>query len=95
MELGTTRDARCLGVAVRRIEAAQGRKLRVIEAEDPILADGFHQFEAGNGFRWTDGEATVPNELLDGFVAPMELVLHVAATMQYPLSVAGSARNAA
>jgi hypothetical protein len=83
MELGVTRDPRCLGVAVRRIEAAQSRRLTLVEADDARLAAGFHASEPDNGFRWTDGDATVPDALFDGFDGPLEVVLHVAATARY------------
>jgi hypothetical protein len=82
-ELGLMRDPRSLGVALRRVTLCRGRQLRVIEADDPLLTDGFHAFEADNGFRWTDGDALLPAALLDGFAGPMELTLHVASTAHY------------
>ncbi len=84
-ELGLARDPRVLGVALRRIALHQAMRCRVIEAEDPVLAKGFHAFEPDNGLRWTNGDATVPAGLFDGFDGPMELVLHVGCTTQYPL----------
>ena len=82
---GLARDPRVLGVALRRIVLRQGTRLRVIEAADASLTDGFHAFEADNGLRWTDGDAALPAALFDGFDGPVELVLHVGGTTRYPL----------
>jgi hypothetical protein len=81
--LGLTRDPRVLGVALRQLVVRKGRRLRVTEAKDERLADGFHAFEADNGFRWTDGDAAIPTELCDGFTAPLELVVHVGCSTFY------------
>jgi hypothetical protein len=83
-ELGLARDPRVLGVALRRLVVRKGTKFRVTEANDNRLANGFHAFEADNGFRWTDGDATIPAELYGGFTAPVELVLLIGATAHYP-----------
>ena len=93
-ELGLARDPRVLGVALRRIALHQGMRCRVIEAEDPVLAEGFHGFEPDNGLRWTDGDAAVPAALFDGFDGTMELVLHVGCTTQYALFGEPAARAA-
>jgi hypothetical protein len=82
-ELGLTRDPRVLGVALRRLVVRQGTRFQVTEANDNRLSDGFHAFEADNGFRWTDGEAAIPTELFAGFTGPIELVLHIGATARY------------
>jgi hypothetical protein len=82
-ELGLARDPRCLGVALRRIVVRQGSRFRVIEAEDALLAEGFHPFEAANGLRWMDGNALLPAEMFAGFAGPKELVLDLAGTTQY------------
>jgi hypothetical protein len=82
-ELGLARDPRRLGVAVRRVVLRKGARFRIIDANDPRLLEGFHTFEADNGFRWTDGNAILPRELFDGFAGPCELVLHVAMTTRY------------
>jgi hypothetical protein len=84
-ELGLARDPRVLGVALRRIALRQGTRFRVIEAADALLDKGFHAFEPDNGLRWTDGDATVPTVLFDGFDDPTELVLHVGCATQYLL----------
>jgi autotransporter passenger strand-loop-strand repeat protein len=82
-ELGLARDARCLGVALRRIMVRQGARSRVLQADDARLAVGFHPYETDNGFTWTDGDAALPADLLTAFAGPMEIVLFVASTAQY------------
>ena len=72
-----------LGVAVRRIVLRQDSKFRVTAAADASLVDGFHQFEADNGCRWTDGDAVVPMELFAGFTGAMEIMLEVAGSTHY------------
>jgi hypothetical protein len=84
-ELGTARDPRPLGVPVRRIALRQGVRLRVMEADDPTLAEGFHGFEPNDGLRWTNGDASLPATLFADLNGPMELELHVAGTTSYPL----------
>ncbi|WP_158933136.1 Hint domain-containing protein [Acidisphaera sp. S103] len=83
-ELGLARDPRLLGVGLRRLVIRKGSLFWVTEANDNRLREGFHEFEPGNGFRWTDGNATIPAELYVGFTAPLELIVHVGATASYP-----------
>jgi len=82
-ELGLARDPRVLGVALRRIVLSQGRRLKLVDADDGLLADGFHAFEPDNGFRWTDGDAALPASLFGDFPGPVEIELHVACTTRY------------
>ncbi len=82
-ELGVARDPRVLGVALWRIMLRQGPRLRMIEAEDASLAEGFHGYEADNSFRWTDGDALLPAALYDGLQGGFELELHVACSARY------------
>jgi hypothetical protein len=82
-ELGLARDPRSLGVALRQIMVAHGARLRVVDAADARLADGFHGFEADNHIRWTDGDATILADLFDGFVGPFEVALHLAGKASY------------
>ena len=84
-QLGIARDSRELGVALPRILLRQGRRLVMIEAEDARLADGFHLFESNDAIRWTNGDATLPAGLFDGFDGPLQIELTVAHTTQYPL----------
>ena len=84
-ELGLARDPRVLGLAIRRIILWHGRHARVIEADDPRLAEGFHGYETDNGFRWTDGDAVLPASLFaDGDVITF-LDIYVASSTRYPL----------
>ncbi len=84
-ELGLARDPRVLGVALQRIAVRQGTRFRLMEAADASLAQGFHGFEPDSGLRWTDGRAELPEALFEGFVGPMELVLHLGCATQYLL----------
>ena len=83
-ELGLARDPRVLGVALRRLVVRKGTRFRVAEANDDRLTDGFHAFEAGNGLRWTDGDAAIQAELFAGFTGPLELVLQIGGVARYP-----------
>jgi hypothetical protein len=84
-ELGLARDPRALGVAVRRIVLRQGARFEIIPASHAGLTRGFHDFEAANGFRWTNGQAALPATLFSRFDGPVELVLEIACTARYPL----------
>ncbi|HEY1412217.1 MAG TPA: Hint domain-containing protein, partial [Rhodopila sp.] len=84
-ELGIARDFRSLGVALRWIEVSQASKVTLIEADDDRLVDGFHLYETDGNLRWTNGDALLPAELLSGFSGAVDVVLAIAATMQYPL----------
>ena len=87
-ELGLAREARPLGVAIRRIAFWQGAAVRMLDAADPRLAVGFHSFEPDNGYRWTDGDAEVPAELFARANGPFRLELELAETTRYPLLAA-------
>jgi hypothetical protein len=91
-ELGVARDPRVLGVALRRIMLRQGARLRLIEAVDASLAEGFNGYEPDNRFRWTDGDALLPAELFDGVQGVFELEVHVVCSTRY---IAGAAARAA
>jgi hypothetical protein len=84
-ELGLARDPRQLGVALRRVVLWRGQHVRVLEAADPLLSDGFHAFEGDNGFRWTEGNAVLPTALFDGANGVCEVQLDIACTAQYPM----------
>jgi hypothetical protein len=84
VELGLARDPRPLGVALRRVMLWRGARLRLIEASDPSLEEGFHLFEADNEFRWTNGNAHLPATLFDGIGGPGMLELHIRGATQYP-----------
>jgi hypothetical protein len=82
-ELGVARDPRVLGVALRRFEVWQGRRVAVVEADDDRLTDGFHEYEAVCEHRWTDGDARLPEEMFAGFEGPVDVVAHLTGTTQY------------
>jgi hypothetical protein len=87
-ELGLTRDPRVLGVALRRLVIRKGTRFKIVEAVDERLIDGFHAFEADRAPRWTDGAASVPASLYDGFTGPFEVALHIGATTRYAADTA-------
>jgi hypothetical protein len=84
-ELGIARDPRLLGVALRQAVVWRGPQMRLIEASDPALGHGFHQFEETNGLRWTDGDALLSAALFDGIDGACDVELHVGCTTRYPL----------
>ena len=86
-ELGTARDPRLLGVALRRVAVWQGALVRVLEADDPALSRGFHEFEPDGGLRWTDGAGQAPAELFAGLSGRCGIELRVAHTSRYPVEV--------
>jgi len=77
------RDPRCLGVALRRIVVSRRARVRTIEATDPSLTEGFHQFEPNNEIRWTDGNAAVPADLLRGIAGPLVITLLLGGSTTY------------
>ena len=82
-ELGIARDARSLGVALRRIVLTQSKLQCAIEADDASLGDGYHSFEAENGIRWTTGNAAIPQRLLARMTGAGMLMLHLGGVTQY------------
>jgi len=82
-EMGLARDPRCLGVALRQIMVTRGAQVHTIEAEDVLLADGFHEYEADNDIRWTDGDAAIPAGLFEGFTGPLEINLRLGGRTSY------------
>jgi hypothetical protein len=94
-ELGQARDPRVLGVAIRQVRLWQGTKLRVLEATDAALAEGFHAFEPDNLFRWTDGDAALPATLFADVEGACQLELLVGGAMRYPLFEEAARQEAA
>ncbi|HTW72599.1 MAG TPA: Hint domain-containing protein, partial [Acetobacteraceae bacterium] len=82
-ELGLVRDPRMLGVALRQIRIGQGARLRVLQADDASLHDGFHAFEPECGHRWTDGDGAIPAPFLDGLAGPCEVLLELTGATHY------------
>ncbi|HEY4174968.1 MAG TPA: Hint domain-containing protein [Rhodopila sp.] len=90
-ELGLARDPRSLGVALHSIALRQRTKFVVLKANDSRLADGFHPHEPASDLRWTNGHAALPAKAFASFTGPIEVVVHVAATTQYPNQGAAAA----
>jgi hypothetical protein len=84
-ELGENQDQRQLGIAVRRIVLYQCGLRLEIDPASPVFAEGFYDYEAADGFRWTDGAGRLRLSLLDEFVAgePVGIELHVGCTARY------------
>jgi len=83
-EMGLARDPRSLGAALRQIMVTRGAQIRVVEAQDALLTDGFHGYEADNDIRWTNGDAGVPAGLFEGFEGPLEIALRLGGRTSYP-----------
>lgn len=81
--LGLGPDQRRLGVAVRRIIVSQGAGARLAGAKDTRLIEGFHDFEPAEGWRWTDGAATVPSSLFADLDGAFTLELQLGGTAHY------------
>jgi hypothetical protein len=82
-ELGTVRDPRALGVALRRVAIRQGGKFMLFEANDERLTAGFHDYEPSDNLRWTDGYAELPVEAFARFDKGAEVMLHLRGTTRY------------
>jgi T5SS/PEP-CTERM-associated repeat protein len=82
-ELGIARDARLLGVSIRRIVLAQAKRQRAVEADAASLVDGWHPFEGDDRIRWTDGDASVPANLFAAMSGNGMLILQTGAATQY------------
>jgi hypothetical protein len=77
------RDARRLGVALRRILLNTGTHVTEIGFASDLLKIGFHEPEHSSGFRWTSGAALLPLPA-DTFGASLEIVLDVGCLTRYP-----------
>jgi fibronectin-binding autotransporter adhesin len=94
-ELGTARDPRPLGVAVRRVAIRQGTRFMLLDAADERLTVGFHAYEADSRLRWTDGYAELPANAFTRFDQGAEVMLHLGGTARYPDDRADAPRSAA
>jgi hypothetical protein len=83
-ELGTVRDPRSLGVALRRVAIQQGAKYMLIDAYDERLTKGFHDYEPSDNLRWTNGYAELPIQAFARFDKGAEVTLHLGGATQYP-----------
>ncbi len=91
----SSQDRRRLGVAIERIVLAEADLRIEIGYGHPNLLEGFHNDESG--YRWTDGMARLPEELLRSFAADVTVEVHlIRPGLRYPLAApvqaAGSAR---
>ena len=84
--LGIARDPRVLGLPVSRIVVWRGARAAVTEAGDPILTDGFHDYEPAGRVRWTDGDAGLPDALFAGD-AVTSIDVYVSGSTFYPFEV--------
>ena len=72
--LGLAADDRNLGFCVTAIRATSAASDAVLAPTNQLLQEGFHQAER-EGFRWTDGRATLPIELLGGGTCQIRLTV--------------------
>jgi hypothetical protein len=80
-----SQDRRRLGVALERIVLTEADLRTEIGYGHALLREGFHDSESG--YRWTDGMARVPGELLCPFVDDVTVELHlVRPSLRYPLA---------
>ena len=82
--LGIVRDPRPLGVALRQVTARQGAKFMLLDADDPRLTVGFHNYEPADRLRWTNGHGELPAEAFIRFGRGAELMLRLGGATQYP-----------
>jgi hypothetical protein len=61
----------------------KGPRARVLDLEAKAPLEGFHAFEAGEGIRWTDGDALLPGHLFDGLDGGFDLELRLGGRTQY------------
>jgi antigen 43 len=83
-ELGTVRDPRSLGVALRQLTIRQGAKFMLFDADDERLTAGFHDYEPSDRLRWTDGYAELPAETFARFDQGAVVTLYLGGATQYP-----------
>jgi hypothetical protein len=82
-ELGLARDPRVLGIALRNMIVLAGARHRIMQAADDRLVEGFHGHEPELDIRWTDGDASLPAALFDGFDGRVDLMLQVEGFTRY------------
>ncbi len=68
---------------MHRLVLAHGARLRVMEAADARLIEGYHAFESEIRIRWTDGDAAIPADLFAGMTAQGTLQVHLGASTRY------------
>ncbi|MGE0682349.1 MAG: Hint domain-containing protein [Candidatus Binatia bacterium] len=70
-----SRDRRSLGVRLTKIVLKSGGLTIEVRHDDPSLCDGFHQAEPRH--RWTDGNATIPEQFLACLTGPTTVEVHL------------------
>jgi hypothetical protein len=81
IDVGTARDNRTLGIAVRGMTLRGAGMTTFIEHRSASLSEGWHGDEAE--FRWTSGDARIP--LVAGGDGPFTIEVEVAMTGKYPM----------
>jgi len=74
-------DNRMLGVALRAITLRDDNKTRLISVRDPALGEGFEVPEPG--YRWTNGRARIPLQLLASEADEVTISVEIAGAMTY------------
>ena len=82
--LGTARDPRDLGVAVRRIVLRGNGAELVLGYDWPGLTEGTNAPEPAERIRWTTGDAGMPGRALAAFDGPVAVELELGMTTRYP-----------
>ena len=89
--LGTVRDPRTLGVALRQVTMRQGARFMLIDADDERLSGGFHGYEPADRLRWTNGAGVLPAGEFARFDAGAEVIVRLGGATQYPLEARAAA----
>ncbi len=78
-------DGRRLGLRVTKLSIRGGEVFREIPADHPCLITGWHDAERDDHhiWRWTDGDALVPDELFTDILGPVIVELHFVGGMHY------------
>jgi hypothetical protein len=74
-----------LGLRVTKLTIRGGDAFREIPADHPSLITGWHDVERDDRYiwRWTDGDALVPEELFTDIQGPVIVELHILGGMHY------------
>jgi tetratricopeptide (TPR) repeat protein len=76
------RDARCLGVPVKRIVLRSTHAEMDVRHDHPLLGEGFHPCEGGQ--RWTNGAGRIPDALLAAMSDVDSVEVHLSSlSLQY------------
>ncbi|MBV9859633.1 MAG: Hint domain-containing protein [Alphaproteobacteria bacterium] len=83
---GQGSDRRRLGVALRSITLVAPGARVALSWNAALLSDGFYSPEPEARWRWTTGDAGVPDSLLAALAGPCEVILDTAGALSYPLA---------